>query len=278
MTRAEWLAWRRLGLGGSDLAVVLGCEMWGSPWQLWLDKTHGVADDRSGEDIATGKRLESAVIEWANEETGAQGRPWIPGTPTVHPEHSWLRGSPDAWLYNQVGCEAKVSADYLWDEVPAAYQAQVRLYMAIFGCESWIVAVFFRRVPAWRMFRVYRDLDIEHDMIAAAQLWWNTHVLKGDPPDIDETRAAGVGLAKLHTTSSDEYRVATDLEIRLLREYNDTDQALRRMKVERDRLGNHIRHAIAGDAGLRFSGGRAKWTRSKKPNHAGKLTVRIDDF
>ena len=38
MNRAEWLNWRRTGLGGSDIAAVLGLSKWRTPWDVWADK------------------------------------------------------------------------------------------------------------------------------------------------------------------------------------------------------------------------------------------------
>ena len=38
-TREEWLKARKLGLGGSDMAAVLGLSPWRSPIDVWLDKT-----------------------------------------------------------------------------------------------------------------------------------------------------------------------------------------------------------------------------------------------
>ncbi len=260
------------------MAIILKCALWGSEWTLWLDKHKGIADDRERADLATGKRLEAAIIGWANEETGAQGRPWIRGTPSVHPEYPWLRGSPDAWLYNEVGCEAKVSADYPWDEVPAAYQAQCRVYMAIFNCESWVVAVFFRRAPAWRLYRVYRDAGYEDNMIDRAGEWWERHVVAGEPPEIDGTHAAAVGLGHIHGAPKDRegFRVATHDEVRDVEHYNDVDKTVKRLEVDRDRLGNQLRDAVGPAQGIRWTGGKLRWSRGKT-QRAGRLILNIDE-
>ena len=37
--RQEWLQARKLGIGGSDVAAILGLSKYKSPYQLWLDKT-----------------------------------------------------------------------------------------------------------------------------------------------------------------------------------------------------------------------------------------------
>jgi predicted phage-related endonuclease len=35
----EWLAYRRLGIGGSDASVICGINRWKSPVELWMEKT-----------------------------------------------------------------------------------------------------------------------------------------------------------------------------------------------------------------------------------------------
>lgn len=39
MSREEWLAHRRNGIGGSDAAAVVGMSEYTSPYMLWCDKT-----------------------------------------------------------------------------------------------------------------------------------------------------------------------------------------------------------------------------------------------
>ena len=39
MSHQEWLEDRKRGIGGSDVATVLGLNKYKSPYQLWLEKT-----------------------------------------------------------------------------------------------------------------------------------------------------------------------------------------------------------------------------------------------
>jgi predicted phage-related endonuclease len=38
-SREEWLAARRLGIGGSDIGALLGASPWSTPLDVWADKT-----------------------------------------------------------------------------------------------------------------------------------------------------------------------------------------------------------------------------------------------
>ena len=39
MSRAEWLAARKAGIGGSDAAAIIGLNPFSSPLTVWADKT-----------------------------------------------------------------------------------------------------------------------------------------------------------------------------------------------------------------------------------------------
>ena len=39
LSKEEWLKWRKRGIGGSDVASLLGISKWKSEIELWLDKT-----------------------------------------------------------------------------------------------------------------------------------------------------------------------------------------------------------------------------------------------
>ena len=47
--RAAWLAERRSGIGGSDIAAILGLSPWKTAVDVWLDKTGQREDDTVGD-------------------------------------------------------------------------------------------------------------------------------------------------------------------------------------------------------------------------------------
>ena len=38
LSREEWLGWRRMGIGGSDVSVIAGVNPYRSIYELWEDK------------------------------------------------------------------------------------------------------------------------------------------------------------------------------------------------------------------------------------------------
>lgn len=45
LSREEWLRYRKQGIGGSDVAAILGISKWNSAISLWLNKTNQTEDD-----------------------------------------------------------------------------------------------------------------------------------------------------------------------------------------------------------------------------------------
>ena len=56
LSREEWLEYRKLGIGGSDVAAILGISKWKSAIDLWLDKTNQTNDITE----------ENEAMQWGN--------------------------------------------------------------------------------------------------------------------------------------------------------------------------------------------------------------------
>ena len=48
MSYADWLEYRKQGIGGSDASVVCGINRYKSPVELWLDKTGQLPPQEAG--------------------------------------------------------------------------------------------------------------------------------------------------------------------------------------------------------------------------------------
>jgi putative phage-type endonuclease len=60
MTRDEWLAARRTGIGGSDIAAILGLSPWRTPLDVYRDKVDG-AEQPETEAMRWGRLLEDVI-------------------------------------------------------------------------------------------------------------------------------------------------------------------------------------------------------------------------
>jgi len=89
-----WLKARQSGIGSSDIAVIMGVSKWGSLYNLWLDKTGQLPEEKRfkgnwatqrGHDLEGPAR---AIYEQRMNH-------FFPPAVMVHPEHTFVRASFD---------------------------------------------------------------------------------------------------------------------------------------------------------------------------------------
>lgn len=74
LTREEWLAERRKGIGGSDAAAIIGMNHYVTPYMLWADKTGQLPEQEDNEAMRQGRDLEQYVADRFIEATGKRVR------------------------------------------------------------------------------------------------------------------------------------------------------------------------------------------------------------
>lgn len=251
--RTEWLAWRRQGLGASDVAAVLGVSPWGSPWSVWADKVSPADDDEPNAAQEFGLLAEPIVKAYFERRTALtvtdeQSR-------HEHPDMPWLRCTLDGIVRDDHGdivglYEAKTTNEGKWETIPLHYQCQGQAQMAVTGAQRvWFAVLHF---PFGRFdFQWYvlerDDADIA-TLLDACSTFWNDHVLTGVPPAADAHQATAPAI----TSWYDEPDLAgcveadDDLAERIAR-INALKAATAAMSVEIAEHENTIRAAL-GDA------------------------------
>lgn len=211
MTRAEWLAERRKGIGGSDVAAVLGLNPWRSPVQVWLDKMGQAPGEEETEPMRWGKLLEPVIAA----EFAARNKCRVEALQAIakHPEHPELLVNVDGLVVRR-GRRARwrdriIARDMLevkntrfgddWgqpgsDEVPAYYLTQCLHALAVTGLETCHVAVLVGG-QEFRQYRVDRQERVQAELMARCLEWWEAHVIGGRAPE-PRTRADLEALVK----------------------------------------------------------------------------------
>ena len=94
MARIDWLLDRRKGIGGSDVAAIMGLNKWKSAYQIWLEKTGQVGLSESDSEPAYwGTVLEEVVAKEFAVRTGKKVR--RRNQVFEHPEYPFLRANID---------------------------------------------------------------------------------------------------------------------------------------------------------------------------------------
>lgn len=199
--RSAYLTARREGLGASDTAAVLGLDPWRTPLDVYLDKVSGV-ERETGEAAEWGSAIEAVVARKVS--TRHPGLGVLQPSPGIcaHPDHNWLRATPDR-LLNPRGAgpvaileikttDARNKPDWA-TEPPLRVQVQVQQQLAVLGLDVAYVAVLFsgREMPP--PYRIERDPHAIDLIVEHAGKFWHDNVLAQVPPEA----RAGDNLADL---------------------------------------------------------------------------------
>ena len=144
---ADWLEFRRQGIGGSDASVVCGINKYKSPIELFMEKTGQLPHQEAGEAAYWGTMLESIVRA---EFTKRSGIEVISVNAILQSEiHPFMLANLDGKCqhpeYGDCIFEAKTASAYLagdWEDgIPGPYMLQLQHYMAVTGYKGAYVAV-----------------------------------------------------------------------------------------------------------------------------------------
>ena len=265
---AAWLAWRRGGLGGTDVSAILGINPWRSGWDVWLDKTGQGEPFEGNEATEFGNIAEDMVIRWGARQLNAAV---VRVLPQVHRKHPVIRGSADSLLAMEaggmVGLEAKTTKDEPdgW-EPTLIYKFQCRVYMAVYDHDVWWLAAFHKHHAKFTLHRIDRDLAIEEAMIEKMLAWWQTHIVEGKPPVSDGSKAEHTYLRDTHQQARPGFVQASDEMEKILHRYADLSKAKKRIDAEQKQLGAQIKRAIGDAGGIIGSAGKMNWSRYDRTN------------
>ena len=193
---ADQIERRRSGIGGSDVAKILGFIEDCGPVRLAKQKRGELPEDEI-DTVATrfGSFAEPFLRSEFERMTGlvVVDRP----TEVTHPEHEWLRGNLDGWVQDTDGAlcvlELKTAAFnraddplHAWGEsgtdvIPLGYRCQVTHYLAVTGAPRAYVFVLIGGKEL-RWFRIDRDERQIAALIERERAFWQ-HVLDGTDPE-----------------------------------------------------------------------------------------------
>ncbi len=197
LTEDEWLAWRRKGVGGSDVAAALGLSPYKTARELYHDKI-GVLPAVEGPDksitFEIGHLLEDVVAQIFAKKTGFSV--FRDQRMYQHPLFPFMLADVDRFIHlpdGKIGimeCKtAHFDTQFLWANgaVPRHYELQVRHYMAVMNIDVAYIACLFSNSEndfVWR--KIERDLDEEDNTILQLQDFWNRYVINRVEPPLTE--------------------------------------------------------------------------------------------
>ena len=257
MPYAEWLEWRRNGLGGSDASVVCGINRWKSPVELWMEKTGQLnKDDDAGEYAYWGNQLEALVRAEFTKRTGIEVN--IVSQLLQSEEYPFMLANLDGecihpiygkCLFEAKTCSAFRSAE--WDNnVPEEYICQIQHYLAVTGYAGCYLAVLIGGNTFKWMF-IERDPELISIIIEMEKVFWD-HVQTLTPPPLDGSQASAAFLSQRFPDSVPNSKIELPLDAAiLLQQYDDACEQLKQVEEQKTQAENLLKEMLGGnEAGI----------------------------
>lgn len=193
MERTEWLKRRRAGIGGSDVAAILGISPWKTALDVYHDKTGAANDEPETENMRLGTALEQFVADRFTEATGKRTSKYNALLQKGHsignvdrlvvPEGAKLGSWQDEIRTDEL-LECKTASNDWPDGVPAHYLSQVQHYMGLDDHfqRATVACMFLGFDKHLGLYVVDRDDALIADMQAAVEAFWRDHIEKNIPP------------------------------------------------------------------------------------------------
>jgi putative phage-type endonuclease len=140
----EWFQQRNNAITASDIPTVLSENNYKTPWSLLLDKCNSNPKPFVGNEATRwGTHYEDIAIE---KYSSLRNKKVLSFGLIIHPEHSWLGGSPDGITTDGILLEVKcpLRRKIVHGEVPHHYLSQVLLNLEICNLD---IAHFIEFVP-----------------------------------------------------------------------------------------------------------------------------------
>ena len=250
--RETFLLERKLGIGGSDIAPIMGLSPWCTPLDVYRDKMNPeVIYEEESEDLKRGVRVEKYILQEYSEVNNCALETNIP--PFTDPEYPFMRGNIDAKVVGEnVIVEAKSTKCPIakWEEgIPEYYRTQVAYYAMLTNAERVDVPVLFSNWQ-YACFTYWRDLEYEARIRQAVIDFWNNHILAGIPPAPSNPGELQEVYPKLETAKT----IKADSDIRE-KICIWQEAAIKRREVEKqeEKLKIEIQNYM-GDAGILDAG------------------------
>lgn len=257
------------GIGGSDIAAIVGMSPYKSAFDVYARIIHG-EDPRDGVRLRLGNLAEPEIIKDYCERHSLDPTKLERNVELADSKKPWRRGELDALLRGNHGIECKLvgfrQADRWGDDgsdyIPDEYLCQVAWYCMLADVPFMRIAAWFDGGGDYREFQYDRNGDLEAGLADAADKFWKDHVEAGVPPSV--AGASSDAVRRVFPAGNGKLREATPEEAQLVTEFAAAYEARRNAEeVEKDLKGK-LQAAIGDNDGLHCELGRVTWKQVKQ--------------
>jgi putative phage-type endonuclease len=251
MTEADWQAYRekQKGIGGSDVATILGLNPYKTAFTLWLEKTGQIEPPNlsGNQAIEWGNILEPVIREKFAKETGFEvlENHWV----MQHELHDFMVANIDGEVIDpqfkgergvlEIKTAGERMKDQWTDGPPHHYMLQIQHYLAVLDYSYAYVAVLISG-QTFKYFLIERDDYVIHQIIQAENEFMEM-VERNIAPEISGHRADTEYLADAFPEDNGEIgELDETLEAFALR-YSTVQKQIKALQEEADYIKNKIK-------------------------------------
>lgn len=298
LNRAEWLAQRRTGIGGSDVAAVLGLSKYRSPLDVYKDKIGETLDSEQSQAAYWGTKLEDIVAKEFQERTGLK----VQRVNRQLSREGWMHANIDRAVVNhaisgtvriqgeakqaETGrllttdaiLECKTASSYIADQwgpsqeeeivsgkvvsdhkIPIYYETQVQWYLGVTGASVCFVAALLGGQD-FRIYLVHRDNEVITALQDQCRAFWFEHVQKQVPPDPHTAEE----VQKLFAKDDGEMIEATNEVATDIGELRNLTEQVKALEAEQKIVKDRICAALGEKTGFLIAGEKACTFKAQK--------------
>lgn len=265
--RESWLALRRTGVGGSDVAALMGLSRYKGAYTLWAEK-RGIAEPApAGEAAEWGNRLEPVVaaryaeghpdrtVRRVNGVCRSIERPWALASLDYE-----VRDPDAGWGVLEVKTVGLRRAADWAEGVPLYYQTQVQHYLDVTGRAFCDVAALVGG-QEYREHRIWADAEDRAAIRQAVDAFWRL-VESGEEPD--PCALDGAALTAAHPGGPEFEEVEDALAVPEVRRWVSAKERADAAKADLDEAAAALKALVGDRRGIDSPTGRLTWRRGTR--------------
>lgn len=261
-TRLKWLQERQKGIGGSDAAAAVGLSPWKTPYELWLDKTQAITEERDEPYLRWGHILEPVIRQEYSNVTGFGVL--NPNEAMVHPKHTFALANVDGIVVETLGdeprrlFEGKTASAFMpseefgapgTDEVPIQYLMQCQHYMGVTGYSMTDLAVLIGGSD-FRIYTIEADAELQEELFRQEAEFWG-YVVRNEPPPPTSHDDVKKRWSKCLT---DDMVEAEPQHLAKWERLGEIREQQKELEAERDDIEKDLKQHIKDAAGIAYCG------------------------
>lgn len=259
----------KTGVGGSDVAAILGLSPYKTPAEVYARIVHGTPEAK-GVRLRLGQIAEPHILQDYCDRHDLSMMDLQRNVEIVHPVKPYMRGELDALKTGKAfGVECKLVGQRQaerWgadgsDDIPDEYLVQVAWYSMLADIGYMAIAAWFDGGGDYREFRYERNLELEGRLRELVEKFWTDHVEKKVPPSLLGAHADTVRL--IYPRGNGTVREAVGEEIFAISAYAGAHKEHAEAAAKLESIKAGLQGRIADADGLVSPQGRVTWKKSK---------------